>query len=69
MMNGHLLHKVGGAKGEGLLIGILDAGYQNADVLPGLATSPATAFCTHATSCRLAAMCMRNISMAAPCFP
>lgn len=37
MMNGHLLHKVGGAKGEGLLIGILDAGYQNADVLPGLA--------------------------------
>jgi len=36
MMNGHLLHEVGGAKGQGMLIGILDAGYQDADILPGL---------------------------------
>jgi subtilisin family serine protease len=37
MMNGHLLHEVGGAKGQGMLIGVLDAGYQDADILPGLA--------------------------------
>ncbi|MGV9013915.1 MAG: S8 family peptidase [Flavobacteriales bacterium] len=37
MMNGQLLHEVGAAKGEGMLIGVLDAGFLNADVLPGLA--------------------------------
>ncbi|MEO8733122.1 MAG: S8 family peptidase [Flavobacteriales bacterium] len=37
MMNGQLLHEAGGAKGQGMLIGILDAGYQDADILPGLA--------------------------------
>lgn len=37
MMNGHLLHEVGAAKGEGLLIGVLDSGYENADILPGFA--------------------------------
>ncbi|MFT3885184.1 MAG: S8 family serine peptidase [Flavobacteriales bacterium] len=34
MMNGHLLQQVGGARGEGLLIGILDSGFDRADVLP-----------------------------------
>lgn len=34
MMNGHLLQEVGGARGEGELIGILDAGFDRADVLP-----------------------------------
>jgi serine protease AprX len=38
MMNGHLLHQVGLARGEGMLIGVLDAGYLEADILPGLAT-------------------------------
>jgi len=37
MMNGHLLHEVGGAKGRGMLIGVLDSGYEDADILPGLA--------------------------------
>ncbi len=36
MMNGHLLHEVGAAKGQGMLIGILDAGFNHADILPGL---------------------------------
>lgn len=38
MMNGHLLHEVGEAKGQGLLIGVLDSGFEHADFLPGLAT-------------------------------
>jgi subtilisin family serine protease len=37
MMNGHLLHEAGGAKGQGMLIGILDSGFLDADSLPGLA--------------------------------
>ncbi len=37
MMNGHLLHEAGGAKGQGMLIGVLDAGFRDADILPGLA--------------------------------
>lgn len=37
MMNGHLLHSAGGAEGQGMLIGILDSGFLDADVLPGLA--------------------------------
>lgn len=37
MMNGHLLHAVGGARGQGMLIGILDAGFDRADVLPAFA--------------------------------
>lgn len=37
MMNGHLLHELGGAKGQGMLVGVLDAGFLNADILPGLA--------------------------------
>ena len=37
MMNGHLLHSVGNAEGQGMLIGILDGGFQDADILPGLA--------------------------------
>lgn len=36
MMNGHLLHELGGAKGQGMLIGVLDAGFLQADILPGL---------------------------------
>lgn len=36
MMNGHLLHELGGAKGQGMLVGVLDAGFLNADILPGL---------------------------------
>ena len=31
MMNGHLLHELGGARGEGILIGILDSGFEQAD--------------------------------------
>jgi serine protease AprX len=31
MMNGHLLHELGGARGEGMLIGILDAGFDRAN--------------------------------------
>ncbi len=31
MMNGHLLHELGGARGEGMLIGILDSGFERAD--------------------------------------
>ncbi len=31
MMNGHLLHAIGGARGEGMLIGILDSGFDQAD--------------------------------------
>ncbi len=37
MMNGHLLHQVGGAEGQGMLIGVLDSGFEQADILPGLA--------------------------------
>lgn len=37
MMNGHLLQEAGGAKGLGMLIGVLDAGFRDADILPGLA--------------------------------
>ena len=35
MMNGHLLHNVGGAKGQGMLVGVLDSGFEDADILPG----------------------------------
>lgn len=35
MMNGHLLHNLGEARGEGMLIGVLDSGFENADELPG----------------------------------
>lgn len=38
MMNGHLLQQVGGAQGQGMLIGVLDAGFLDADFLPGLAS-------------------------------
>lgn len=31
MMNGHLLHELGGVRGEGMLIGILDSGFEHAD--------------------------------------
>lgn len=37
MMNGHLLQQIGEAKGEGMLIGVLDSGFLDADILPGLA--------------------------------
>lgn len=33
MMNGHLLHELGSARGEGMLIGILDSGFDRADSL------------------------------------
>lgn len=33
MMNGHLLHEMG-ARGEGILMGILDSGFEHADILP-----------------------------------
>lgn len=36
MMNGHLLHQAG-AHGEGMLLGILDAGFLHADSLPAFA--------------------------------
>lgn len=36
MMNGHLLHQAG-AHGEGILLGILDAGFLDADSLPAFA--------------------------------
>lgn len=35
MMNGHLLHELGRARGDGMLIGVLDSGFENADELPG----------------------------------
>lgn len=38
MMNGHLLQQVGNALGQGMLIGVLDAGFLDADILPGLAS-------------------------------
>lgn len=37
MMNGHLLHELGGARGEGILIGILDAGFDRADSMAAFA--------------------------------
>ena len=37
MMNGHLLHELGNARGEGMLIGILDAGFADADSLDAFA--------------------------------
>ncbi len=37
MMNGHLLHTLAHAHGEGMLIGILDAGFDNADSLDAFA--------------------------------
>ncbi len=37
MMNGHLLHAIG-ARGEGLLIGVLDSGFEGVDVLPAFET-------------------------------
>ncbi|HEY0978351.1 MAG TPA: S8 family serine peptidase, partial [Flavobacteriales bacterium] len=37
MMNGHLLHNLGAARGEGMLIGILDSGFEGADHYPGFA--------------------------------
>lgn len=37
MMNGHLLHELGGARGEGMLIGILDAGFEQADSMAAFA--------------------------------
>jgi len=33
MMNGHLLHEIG-AKGQGMMIGVLDSGFENTDLLP-----------------------------------
>ncbi|MBK8340015.1 MAG: S8 family serine peptidase [Flavobacteriales bacterium] len=36
MINGHLLHEVG-ARGEGIVLGILDSGFENADILPAFA--------------------------------
>ncbi|MBK7085236.1 MAG: S8 family peptidase [Flavobacteriales bacterium] len=36
MINGHLLHEAG-ARGEGILLGILDSGFDNADILPAFA--------------------------------
>ena len=36
MMNGHLLHQAG-ARGEGMLLGILDSGFDHADSLPAFA--------------------------------
>lgn len=37
MMNGHLLQQIGRAQGQGMLIGVLDSGFLDADILPGLA--------------------------------
>lgn len=37
MMNGHLLHELGGARGEGMLIGILDSGFEQADSMAAFA--------------------------------
>lgn len=37
MMNGHLLHELGGARGEGLLIGVLDSGFDRADSMAAFA--------------------------------
>ena len=37
MMNGHLLHELGGARGEGMLIGILDGGFDRADSMEAFA--------------------------------
>lgn len=37
MMNGHLLHQIANAQGQGMLIGVLDSGFEDADILPGLA--------------------------------
>lgn len=34
MMNGHLLQGIGGARGEGMLIGVLDSGFDRVDELP-----------------------------------
>ena len=34
MMNGHLLHQME-ARGQGMLIGVLDSGFENVNVLPG----------------------------------
>ncbi len=35
MMNGHLLQEIGGARGEGMLIGVLDSGFDRVNELPG----------------------------------
>lgn len=37
MVNGHLLHEVAEARGQGMLIGVLDAGFKDADSLPAFA--------------------------------
>lgn len=37
MMNGHLLHGIGGARGEGMLIGVLDSGFESVDQFAGFA--------------------------------
>ncbi len=37
MMNGHLLHELGGARGEGMLIGILDSGFDQEDSMAAFA--------------------------------
>ena len=37
MMNGHLLHELGGARGDGMLIGILDSGFDQADSMTAFA--------------------------------
>jgi serine protease AprX len=37
MMNGHLLQQIGAAHGEGMLIGILDSGFDRVDELPAFA--------------------------------
>lgn len=37
MVNGHLLHSLGGARGEGMLIGVLDSGFDGADSIDAFA--------------------------------
>lgn len=38
MMNGHLLHTLADARGQGMLIGVLDSGFDGVDSLPAFAT-------------------------------
>lgn len=37
MVNGHLLHSLGGARGAGMLIGVLDSGFEDADSIAAFA--------------------------------